>query len=677
MELRVAAADGGDLPEGYIVSVRVGAVQKQAPFSAKKPYRFDKVRRSAKIEIYRPVGVCDFNWSATEDPEVRQIECRSVGASGGTRNPRCPMLRVYARRTGLIGGPGRSDCVNGGAVDTGEVNNAVSTESADGQAGGDCGDTAATEPHKVGKGSAMRQQLKERSRGYLKQHGVEELLTCAMRALLETMPEDATQFLAEFISASRKKAPMLAPPPTASPEYYRTYVLPGSCLLDCERLYTQFPPVSRTPHAVIPAAPVFDRSAASIEAGSCGSDPVHGVAVEAVRWPRRWHLWPSMGGAFGPKLRILAEPGVTAVAAAYVPSTQTASASSGPPSEGRLAASAHAAFAHIHCASDPATKTLHGRSRDASRERSVHASNDGGGSRCGSRGPTTRGRSPAVRIPAASSASGSEHVPRGRTHERASAGDGSSRGNKRSTSRPPASRTCTQACDSSRSSNRQPAARGSTCDGAAVSAIAGGNGISKELPTEAAAKLPSAAVVAGMANVEPATAPVSRRCTGFRHIPSVGSWFGSASRPQPQPPEPKQACGNTSDSIDLAAEKLRRCLERASCDGSLVAVLRSARLADFGSGRPINEPTSAAPPAGRWRRRQFWPSMGGAFGPQLRILAPPGVTATPAVFSTQKKPAPSASSAPPSEACIKLKECLEAAVRDGSLKRFTQALETR
>lgn len=193
MEIKVEALDNS-LPPKCFVSVRAANVQKQAPYDPKTSYRFSEARRSGKVDIYQRIGTCDFNFSG-DDQETRV--CRALDAHKSDTGMR---LKVSMARTAAV-------------------------------------------PEKAGA-RQVKADSAAKSAKYLSERGVEEMLTCAMRALLKCMPDDAPAFLCDFIetrygkrkssaptdggnSPDAKRGAGSLPAPKVNAEYYRGHILKG------------------------------------------------------------------------------------------------------------------------------------------------------------------------------------------------------------------------------------------------------------------------------------------------------------------------------------------------------------------------------------------------------------------------------------------------------------------
>jgi len=183
MDVRVEAVDGR-LPEDCHISVRVGDVQKQTQYDAKKLYRFPEARRFGKVDIYQRIGTCDLAWGA-DQPEMRT--CKAIGSQGDTGIK----LKLSVARSG-------------GTMQKG---------------------TDAIDPTAVKAAKAA--QISGKAKVYLQDNDVEGILTGAMRALLKSMPNDAPTFLCNYIThhynarnrtgdASAKEA--VPVPPTSPPQ---------------------------------------------------------------------------------------------------------------------------------------------------------------------------------------------------------------------------------------------------------------------------------------------------------------------------------------------------------------------------------------------------------------------------------------------------------------------------
>lgn len=167
----MSAAENTRLPDGCVINVSVGDVQKQARYDPKKLYRFGEAKRVAKVDVYRLVGSCDVKWNLEE---AQTLRCKPVGADGDSG------IQL--------------------TVNVAPVRQNAKAPSSNGK-----GDA----PVKPGKSDTSA-----RARNYLKEQDVEGLLTNAMRALLQAMPQDSTRFLADYIT-NRGGAGSL---PQASPQ---------------------------------------------------------------------------------------------------------------------------------------------------------------------------------------------------------------------------------------------------------------------------------------------------------------------------------------------------------------------------------------------------------------------------------------------------------------------------
>mmetsp|Transcript_69750 Transcript_69750/g.110646 ORF Transcript_69750/g.110646 Transcript_69750/m.110646 type:complete len:618 (-) Transcript_69750:68-1921(-) len=194
MEVNIEAIEG--LPPKSFIGVRMGSVQKQAPYDPKTLYRFPDVKRHGKIDIFQRIGSCDISWSC-DDQETRvckPVDTNSKGDLG-------MKFKVTMRRLGAA------------ALKSSEAAEKAAAKNA-------------------------KAEHTAKSAKYISDRGVEEMLTAAMRALLKQMPADAPEFLCSFIDTNygsgQRKASQEAvatserePGKVGSKEYYRQHFLPS------------------------------------------------------------------------------------------------------------------------------------------------------------------------------------------------------------------------------------------------------------------------------------------------------------------------------------------------------------------------------------------------------------------------------------------------------------------
>lgn len=180
MEVRVVAEQSPEQAQPFHLAVRIGDIQKQTRYDAKKLYKFPEARRFGKIDVFRHMGTCDIVWGA-DQPETRTVKVVSADGDTGMR------LQVSMNR----------------------VETFASTKDDPGrQAAPETVGGSAAKPHKSKETSAQAKR-------YLQEHDVEGILTGAMRQLLKSMPEDAPNFLCNYIMKQYgKKAPQ---PPAEAP----------------------------------------------------------------------------------------------------------------------------------------------------------------------------------------------------------------------------------------------------------------------------------------------------------------------------------------------------------------------------------------------------------------------------------------------------------------------------
>eukprot|EP00927_Polykrikos_kofoidii_P044101 TRINITY_DN38159_c0_g1_i1.p1 TRINITY_DN38159_c0_g1~~TRINITY_DN38159_c0_g1_i1.p1 ORF type:complete len:520 (-),score=71.20 TRINITY_DN38159_c0_g1_i1:586-2145(-) len=217
MEVRVSAAEGTRLPDGCVINVGVGDIQKQARYDPKKLYRFTDAKRVAKVDVYRLVGSCDVKWNLEE---AQTMSCTPMGTDGDTGIQLAVSVTPVRTDAKAPGGGGKGDA-----------------------------------PPKPAKADTSA-----RARKYLQEQNVEAVLTNAMRALLQTMPQDSTRFLADYITTHGKvsdetsphAASRLGSQPCRNPlsashfgSYYLTNVVKALGPLSWSKIYCRFPSVSR------------------------------------------------------------------------------------------------------------------------------------------------------------------------------------------------------------------------------------------------------------------------------------------------------------------------------------------------------------------------------------------------------------------------------------------------
>eukprot|EP00929_Paragymnodinium_shiwhaense_P114223 TRINITY_DN82567_c0_g1_i1.p1 TRINITY_DN82567_c0_g1~~TRINITY_DN82567_c0_g1_i1.p1 ORF type:complete len:568 (+),score=158.89 TRINITY_DN82567_c0_g1_i1:85-1788(+) len=233
MEVRISAADGTRLPDGCVINVGVGEVQKQARYDPKKLYRFDKAKRTAKLDVYRLVGSCEVCLSGLDEPETHKVTPIGVDGNSGIQL-NVNVTPVQAQKS------------------------------------------AAEPPAKSAKA-----ETSARARKYLKEQDVESLLTNAMRALLQAMPNDSTKFLSDYITTrgSMPKVPSqakLGPPQnplTVAPfrPFYLSNVVKAVGPSCWDKMYGSFP--SKRPTAT-------SKSAAAAPAGKASEDSLQRLEKE-------------------------------------------------------------------------------------------------------------------------------------------------------------------------------------------------------------------------------------------------------------------------------------------------------------------------------------------------------------------------------------------------------------
>lgn len=186
MEVKLEGLDG-TLPSKCFIGVRIGNVQKQAPYDPNTLYRFSEVKRFGKIDIYQRVGMCDLSWGC-DDQETHT--CNAFGDAGDTGI----RLQVSMNR------------LKGNMVKSGDVLEVATAKSA-------------------------KQAAAAKSTQYIQEQHIEVMLTAAMKSLLKTMPDDPAEFLCDFISKKYRKGSS-TPQPRLLTEgkfepYYRNHVLPS------------------------------------------------------------------------------------------------------------------------------------------------------------------------------------------------------------------------------------------------------------------------------------------------------------------------------------------------------------------------------------------------------------------------------------------------------------------
>jgi len=167
--------------------VRIGNVQKQAPYDPKTLYRFPEVKRFGKIDIYQRLGMCDLSWGC-DDQETHK--CKAVGDTGDTGIH----LQVSMSR------------LKGSTIKSGDILEVATAKSA--------------------KSAAAA-----KSSQYIQEQHIEGMLTAAMKSLLKTMPDDAAAFLCDFISKNYRNNTSIRKPLVLTEgkfePYYRNFVLPS------------------------------------------------------------------------------------------------------------------------------------------------------------------------------------------------------------------------------------------------------------------------------------------------------------------------------------------------------------------------------------------------------------------------------------------------------------------
>eukprot|EP00929_Paragymnodinium_shiwhaense_P041047 TRINITY_DN21351_c0_g1_i1.p1 TRINITY_DN21351_c0_g1~~TRINITY_DN21351_c0_g1_i1.p1 ORF type:complete len:346 (-),score=90.97 TRINITY_DN21351_c0_g1_i1:132-1169(-) len=171
MEVRVESVDN-TLPDGCYIAVRVGDVQKQTLYDAKKMYRFPEARRFGKVDVFQRIASCDLAWNA-DQPETRVCKAARVegGGDSGIR------LQVSLSRP-----------------------------------------AAAQKIGKIEESSAQKDPKAASAKKYLMENDVEGILTGAMRALLKAQPADAPAFLCDYIQRQYGKQPPKEVPKAAPKE---------------------------------------------------------------------------------------------------------------------------------------------------------------------------------------------------------------------------------------------------------------------------------------------------------------------------------------------------------------------------------------------------------------------------------------------------------------------------
>jgi len=170
MEIKVEGLDNS-LPSKCYIGIRAGGVQKQALYDAKTAYRFPEVKRNSKIDIFRRIGTCDLAWSC--DGHESRV-CTALDP-----NKTDTGMRMRVSMTRLSAAPKSSKV----AVQSGAAAAAAAA--------------AAKGPANNAKAEAAAKSAK-----YISEHGVEDILTAAMRALLKQLPDDAPSFLCDFIATN-------------------------------------------------------------------------------------------------------------------------------------------------------------------------------------------------------------------------------------------------------------------------------------------------------------------------------------------------------------------------------------------------------------------------------------------------------------------------------------------
>lgn len=192
MELRLIDSHG--LPAGSLVSIRVGAIRRQAMLNSNRPYRFSdcKGKQQMKVDIYAPIAharllidPCEARVNLELDPPPQAVGEAPIsnmfnsGCYGGRGNMNLDF------EVGPISKDGR--CDEGHYSDGG------------GFVPGDKGSN-------VMNYGARREQVKKEAQPYFEQHSLIEVMQTLLQAVIKEKPVDPYGYMIRVLQNSAKAA---------------------------------------------------------------------------------------------------------------------------------------------------------------------------------------------------------------------------------------------------------------------------------------------------------------------------------------------------------------------------------------------------------------------------------------------------------------------------------------
>mmetsp|Transcript_57121 Transcript_57121/g.107316 ORF Transcript_57121/g.107316 Transcript_57121/m.107316 type:complete len:964 (-) Transcript_57121:213-3104(-) len=192
VELRVAHASG--IPEGSLVSIRVGSVRRQAPYGADRPYRFQGVggrTEAMKVDVYAPIAharllieTCEAkSWKQRLDPP------NAYEANGGNNADNMSIDFEILGGDGLKEDAGKPPAEHGG-YEAIEVQAPSRPQSA----------------INLKESSAKRHQIALEAQPYFEEHEILEVMQKLLQALIKEKPQDPYEYMVQVLQNTRNAA---------------------------------------------------------------------------------------------------------------------------------------------------------------------------------------------------------------------------------------------------------------------------------------------------------------------------------------------------------------------------------------------------------------------------------------------------------------------------------------